>query len=196
MDFSNAFGGIGSLISGGMGMGASPYSAGMKPLKDYSQQAIDYQNPFYKGGTDAIPKYTNWLDTMKDPSQFINNTMNSYQQSPFAKFQQQQSMRAANNSASANGLLGSTPMQMQAQQNAQNISSQDMQQWLQNVLGVNSQYGQGQQGMVGMGQNSANNMSSIMSQLAQLMSGAQYGQQAGSNQDMGNIIGGLMSLML
>jgi len=59
-------------------------------------------------------------------------------------------MRAANNIGSATGMTGSTPMMQQAQQNAQNISSGDMQNWLSQVLGINNQYGQGEAGLMGM----------------------------------------------
>jgi hypothetical protein len=133
---------------------------------------------------------------MSNPSGFINKLMGGYQESPFAKFQQQQGIRAAQNMGSASGLTGSTPLTQFAQQNAQNISSQDMNQWLQNVLGVNAQYGAGLGNLMSGGQGAANNISSLLSQLGVLMGQGAYGQRAGENQDRSNMIGGLLKLFM
>ena len=95
--------------------------------------------------------------------------MGQYQQSPWARYQQQQAMRMANNMGSATGLTGSTPLQLQAQQNAANISSQDMNNWLQNVLGINTQYGQGQQNLMAGGQGAANALTSLYGDMGERM---------------------------
>lgn len=184
-------GGFSQLLSGIFGNSGAPFQAGMDQLQKYYGQAQGYQNPFYNAGTQAIPQYQNWVNTMKDPSSFINNLMGHYQESPWAQYQQQQAQRANTNMASASGLIGSTPWQLQGQQNAQNISSQDMNQWLQNVLGINTQYGAGLGNQVGIGQNAANNISNMLTQLANSMAQGAYGEQAGENQDQSNIVGGI-----
>lgn len=187
-------GGMGSLISGLMGNSSSPYDAAMGPYSQYMGQASGVQNPFLQAGQGAIGNYQNWLQGMQNPSGFINNIMGQYQQSPWAQYQQQQAVRSGQNAASASGLTGSTPFAQQLQQNASNISSQDMNNWLQNVLGINTQYGAGQQNLMGMGQNAANSLSGIYGNEAQGMGNLAYGQQMGQNQDFGNILGGLGSL--
>src|SRR6188768_1887555 len=103
-----------------------PYQKASDTLSQYMPQAQSYLNPFLQAGQSAIPNFQNWLQNMKDPSSFIKNLMGQYQQSPFAQFQQEQAMRAAQNMGSASGLTGSTPLTQFAQQNARNISSQDM----------------------------------------------------------------------
>jgi len=207
MDSRMLGGGLGAGLGGGIGSGlaglfgglfgdsGSPYEDAMKQYEKWANQAAGYQNPFFNAGKGAIPRFNQYLNRMKDPSQFINNLMGGYQESPFAKFQQQQGMRAAENLGSASGLTGSTPLQMQAQQNAQNISSQDMNQWLQNVLGVNTQYGQGLGGLMQGGQNAANAMTNLYGNLGQQMGEAAYGRRAGQLQDRSNIFGGLFSLL-
>lgn len=197
MQFGNqAQGGLGQLFGGLFGNSGAPYGDAMKQFENYFGQARNAQNPFYQAGVGAIPQYQDWLGKMKDPTSFINTIMGNYQESPFAKFQQQQGIRAAQNFGSASGLTGSTPLMMQAQQNAQNISSQDMNQWLQNVLGVNTQYGQGVGNLMSGGQGAANNISNLLSQLGVLMGQGAYGQRAGQNQDTSNIIGGLLKLFI
>lgn len=187
-------GGLAQLFGGLFGDSGKPYEDAMGQFKKYFGQAQNAQNPFYQAGTGAIPQYQDWLGKMKDPSKFINDTMGQYKESPWAKFQTQQGTRAANNAGSASGLIGSTPLGQANADYAQNISSQDMQSWLGNVLGINNQYGQGQNNLMQGGQQSANQISNLLSQLGQLMGQGAYGQRAGENQDRNNIFGGIGKL--
>ena len=107
---SQAQGGLGQLFGGLFGNSGAPFSDAMKQFQNYYGQAQGYQNPFYQAGTGAIPQYQEWLQGMQNPSGFINNLMSKYQESPFAKFQQQQGVRTAQNMGSASGLTGSTPL--------------------------------------------------------------------------------------
>lgn len=191
---AGAMGGLGGLLGGLFGNSGAPYEDAMKQYQQWANQAQGVQNPFLQAGQGAIGDYQNWLGGMKDPSGFINNIMGQYQQSPYAKYLQNQSMRAGQNAASASGMMGSTPMMEQMQQNAGNIASGDMNQWLQNVLGINSQYGAGQAGLMGMGQNAANALTNMYGQMGQQMGQAAYGQRAGQNQDLSNMIGGGLQL--
>ena len=187
--------GVGNILSGMLIDQGAPYQAAMGPYQQYMGQGANVQNPFLQAGQGAIGNYQNWLSGMQNPSGFMNNLMGQYQQSPWAKYQQQQSMRAGNNAASAGGLIGSTPFAQQMQQNSANISSQDMNNWLQNVLGINTQYGAGQQNLMGMGQNAANALTGLYGQEAQGMGNLAAGQQAGQNQNMADEISGWMSLL-
>lgn len=194
MNPSMMFGGLGGMLGGLFGGSGDPYSAAMDQYKQYEQKAAGIQNPFIQAGTGAIPQYQQWLDKMRDPQAFINNTMSQYQQSPWAHFQTDQAMRANNNMGSAAGLIGSTPWQQQGQQYARDISSQDMNQWLGNVMGVNSQYGQGVGNMMGMGQHAADQMTDFYKNMGGMMGQGAYGQQQGQQQDMWNTIGGIAQI--
>jgi hypothetical protein len=186
--------GLGGLLGGLFGDSGAPYDAAMDQYQQWGNKAQNVQNPFLQAGQGGINNYQNWLQGQQNPSQFINNLMGQYQQSPWAKYQQQQAMRMANNMGSASGLTGSTPLQLQAQQNASNISSQDMNQWLQNVLGINTQYGQGQQNLVQGGQGAANALTNMYGDMGKNMGEAAYGKEAGNQNDMWNLIGGGLQL--
>lgn len=190
-----ALGGLGGLFGGLFGHSDAPYNAAMQQYQNYGNQAQRVQQPYMNAGQGAIGNYQQWLQGQQNPSEFINHLMGQYQESPYAQYQQQQSMRAGQNAASASGLTGSTPLMQQLQQNAGNISSQDQNQWLNNVLGINSQYGQGQQQLMQGGQNSANALSNLYSQMGQQMGDAAYGQEAGKKQDRWNMLGGIGSLI-
>lgn len=185
---SQMFGsGLGNLFGGLFGNSGKPYDK----YNEYMQQAQQAQQPYANAGQSAIGDYQRWLQSQQDPSKFINDQMKNYQTSDYAQNLQQQSMNAGQNAASASGLMGSTPLMQQMQSNAGQIASQDQNQWLQNVLGVNTQYGQGQQNLMTGGQNAANSLSNIYNQMGQ---GA-YGQQAGKQQDFFNTLGGGIGLL-
>jgi len=187
----NEFGnGFAQFFGGLTGDSGSPYEKGQEAYQPYFDKAANAQQPYAQAGQQALGNYQNWLQGQQDPSAFINHLMGGYQESPWAKYQQQQGMRSLQNQGSANGLLGSTPMQLQAQQNAQGISSSDMQNWLGNVLGINSNYGAGQQALIQGGQGAANSLSNLYNTGGENMAGFGYGQRAGQQQDQSNILGG------
>lgn len=188
---SSGFGGLFPLIGDFFSNPGKPYGDASKELARYFPQQQGYLNPFLKAGQGAIPDFQNWLKSMQNPSGFINNLMGSYQESPYAHYQQDQAMRSAQNMGSASGLTGSTPLTQFAQQNARDISSQDMNQWLQNVLGINSQYGAGQMGLMGQGMQAGNAMSQMLGDYARNQAMLKYGQGAANQGRWGNIIGGI-----
>ncbi len=187
--------GMGSLLGGLWGDSNKPYDKAMEQYQRYGQMAQQQQQPYMQAGRQAIPQYQDWLQGQKDPTAFINNLMGGYQESPYANYLQQQSMRAGENFGSANGLTGSTPLMQQLQQNAHNIASQDQNQWLSNVLGINQQYGQGQQNLMSGGQGAANNLSNLYSHLGEQMANGAFGSETGRQQDRGDIFGGLGSIL-
>lgn len=199
MDFETAYtpqllSGLGGIAGGLFGNSDAPYDAAMKQYREYIGNAENMQKPYYDAGVGAIPQYQDWLSHMKNPSGFVNSLMGGYQESPYAKYMQQQSMRAGQNAASASGLMGSTPLMMGLQQNAADISSQDMQSWLKNVLGINTEYGQGQQNLMQGGRESANALTNLYGDYGRTMGDAAYGRQAGRNQDFSNMLGGGLQL--
>lgn len=182
------------FLGGLFGDSGAPYKDAMGQYEKWANKAQGVQNPFLNMGTSAIPKFNQWLSGMKDPSGFINKLMGGYQESPFAKYEQEQAMRAAQNMGSASGLTGSTPLTQFAQQNASNISSQDLQNWLSRVLGINTEYGSGLQGQISGGQNAANALTGMYGDMGRQMGAAAYGQEAGRQQDSNNMWGGLFNL--
>jgi len=190
MSGNNPGSGLASFFGGMFGDSGAPFGDAMKQFRKYYDQSRQTQNPFYNAGMGGMENFQKWLGGMQDPGGFINKLMGGYQESPWAKNLQNQSMRAGTNAASANGTAGSTPFAMQMQQNANNISSEDQQKWLQNALGINSQYGAGQQSLMSGGQHAGD----IMSMLAQAMGGQMgsgaFGQKFGEGQNFWNMING------
>jgi hypothetical protein len=196
MGGGNSGSGLAGFLGGLFGDSGAPYEDAMNQYREWANKAQGAQNPFLQAGTGAIPQFQEWLQGQKDPSGFINNLMGKYQESPWAKYQQDQAMRAAQNMGSATGLTGSTPLTQFAQQQAGNISSQDMQNWLQRVLGINSQYGAGQQSLMQGGQNAANALTNMYGDMGRQMGEASAYKRAGEQYDTRNMWGGLFNMGL
>lgn len=191
---ADLFSSMASLAGGLFGSGDDAYKDMMKQASAYADKAASYQNPFYDAGTAAIPQYQDWLSGMSDPSAFINNLMGGYSASPYSQYEQEQAIRAANNMGSASGLTGSTPMQLQAQENAANIANKDMEQWLAHVLGINTQYGQGLSTEIGRGQQSANQLSNIYGSLGNLAAGGAYNADMAKQKQLSDILSGIFGI--
>lgn len=187
--------GLGGLFGGLFGDSGKPYDKAMEQYQQWANKAQGVQQPYLDAGTNAIGSYQDWLKGMQDPSKFINNLMGQYQQSPYTTYLQQQAQNAGVNAASASGLTGSTPFMQQQQQNATNIAQQGLDSWLQNVLGINTQYGQGQQNLMTGGQGAANALTGLYNNMGQQMGEAAYGKEAGKKQDFWNTIGGGLGLI-
>lgn len=187
--------GLGGLLGGLFGDSGKPYDKAMEQYQQWMNQAQGVQQPYLDAGKQGMGNYQDWLTGMKDPSKFINGLMQNYQASPYTQFLQQQAQNAGINAGSASGLTGSSALAQQMQQNAGNIAQQGMDSWLQNVLGINSQYGQGQQNLMGVGQNAANSLTNMYNQMGQNMGQAAYGKEAGKQNDLWNTIGGGLSML-
>ena len=83
---------------------------------------------------------------------------------------------------------------MQAQQNANNLSGEDMNQWLQNVLGINTAYGGALKDQVGVGQGAANQLTDVSKNAATNAGQAAYGQAQGQQNDQNAIWAGIAKM--
>lgn len=189
---SSMFGsGLGGLLGGMFGDSGKPYDKAMEQYQKFMQMGQGVQQPYLDAGKQGLGNYQEWLQGQKDPAAFMNKMMGQYQDSPYTSYLQQQAQNAGINAGSANGTMGSSALAQQMQQNAGNIAQQGMDSWLQNVLGINTQYGQGQKNLVDTGQNSANSLMNMYNQMSQQMGDAAYGKEAGKKSDFWNTLGGI-----
>lgn len=197
-DLSNFFSGgqQGAYNSLAQGLGNLPST-----LNQYNQQGQAYLNPYYQYGTQSLPQYNNFLNTMQQ--QMNGNWMQNYQQSPYAKYLTNTGLNSMNNAAAATGTLGSGANQQQNAQLASQIAGQDMQNYFNNMqsqnqmymggLGnlMNMGYGSGM-GMAGMNMGYGEDIASILAQQAQANANSQSAGGQGKDSAIGGLIGGLL----
>ena len=187
---SGQFGsGLGGFLGGMFGDSGKPYDKAMEQYQKYMQQAQGVQQPYLDAGKQGLGNYQDWLDKQKDPTKFMNDLMGNYKESDYAHGLQQQAMNAGNNADSAGGMVGSSALMQQQMQNAGQIASGDMNQWLQNVLGINTQYGEGQKDLKNGGQSSANALTDMYNNMCKQMGEQSYNKEQSKQNNMWNTIG-------
>ncbi len=192
--------GLGQALGGALGLGfmQNPSDAANPYFDQMEGRISPYLNPYIQAGTNALSTLqTQFGNLLNNPGQMFNNMGQNFQQSPGYNWQLNQGLGAANQAASAGGMLGSPMHQQQAQTVAQGLANQDYYNWMNQVQGM---YGQGLQGMQGIQNNgltaSTTMANAIMNQLlAQAKMAGEGVKQTNENKGsgMGSIIGGLGS---
>lgn len=150
--------------------GGGKQAASQQREQGYNQ-ANQYMDPYYQGGLEdyntyrgdinkmgqQLDQYGNpadyqWRNAGLSPNDLYNQWMGDYTESPQAQYEQQAAMQAANNGASASGMMGSGAYFKALQQNSADISARDQQRYFDNMMGTANMQGnwinnfQGQQG--------------------------------------------------
>lgn len=136
----------------------------MSAANPYFDRAYGLYDPYQQQGQAAYNQLNPQLGQMSsDPAAFLENLMKSYTASRGYGMKRDEMLRAAGNSAAAGGMRGSPSDMQNEAQLTDMLMGEDMQQWLQNVLGIQ---GAGMQGL-----------------------GHFYDTGAGATSDMANILG-------
>jgi len=99
-----------------------------------------YYDPYINEGREAGSRLKGEYGKMLDPTSFIDEIMKHYETSKGAQNEQKELGRGIGATAAAGGFAGTPEHQKEYGQMASDIMSKDMQQYLQNALGV---YGSG-----------------------------------------------------
>lgn len=135
-----------------LGGGADPNKAAQQYMSQIPGMEHDIYDPYISQGQGAYGVMSPQFQSMsQDPSAFINQLMGQYEPSKGYQLQRDEALRAAGNTAAAGGMRGSMQDIEGESGLAARLQGQDMQQWLNNVLGVQSQGLQGEQGLYGTG---------------------------------------------
>ena len=173
------------MIFGGGG-GGNPADAGMGYLNRIPEEVGRYYQPFISSGQEA-EKITNPIygQMSQNPQDFLNNIMRGYNPSEGYNFQRGQLENELRNTAAMGGFVGTPYHQQQQGQAIQGLLSQDMQQYLNNILGIQSGGLQGQENRIGRGYNASTGYGNIIgSNLAQQGGLAMQGAAHEQMQDM------------
>lgn len=120
-----------------------------QPFIDSGKQAADVANPIY--GRMA-----------QDPSEFLNAIMRNYSPSEGYKFKEKNLTQAAQNAAAQGGYAGTPYSQLEQTDLVNGLLGGDMQQFLQNILGIQGGGLQGQENRIGRGYEASGGLANIL----------------------------------
>jgi hypothetical protein len=192
---------------------AAPARGHLEPVPGYGRQAYE---PYIAQGREVDPglrqrydRYANlapegqYAQMANDPTGLIDALMGKYKESPFFQRKRDQQLSAARSSAAQGGYAG-TPFDQERQMElADIIASGDMQQWLDNALGVQTRGMAGQQhladsglagleGISGRGYGASNALADYLGSAAGQRAGLEAGSVMGKNQGSQGLLNALM----
>ena len=174
---------------------SKPYQDAQNTYNQYAQKVFGYLDPYNQAGQKGLGNWQAMLQKMSDPQAFVNNILSGYKMSPAAQMQLQQGQNAISNAASASGMLGSSAFGGNMAQYAEGLTANDMQNYLNNILGVNRDVLGGYRDISGMGlqaggqeANYANQQAAANANLAYDQSQAGLANQQGMWGDVGDFI--------
>lgn len=161
-----------------------PKSEANKYLNQIPDVEKSYYNPFIQGGQQAgnvlSGAYGNMLN---DPTEFINNILAKYKESPGAQYQSGLLTKGIANTAAAGGYAGTPEAQREYAETAQNVMSGDMQQFLQNALGVYGTGLSGEQDFYNKGFTASGSLADAIASVLGSQGGLAFNQATQSNMD-------------
>lgn len=186
------FDSISNLLSGGArNDAAAGYDQANQYLDPYRQQGTQDYNA-YRGyvqqqGQNLQP-YQHAGDWQygqinQSPVDYYNQIMSGYNESPQAKYEQEQAIRASNAGGAASGMLGSGAQAKALQEHAADVSARDQQRFFGNVTGAN----QMQMGYLGNLNNRQDQFNAMQQYLTNLgYGGSQISGQNAVNKGLSN----------
>lgn len=196
--------GLGTALGGLFGLSGegqkNPADSAMPYLNQIPGKVSPYYDPFINAGKNSMGTTGGIYDEMsKNPGDYYNKLASGYKESPGYQRRLNEALQAGTNAQAAGGMAGSNQHQEMNMNLANDIAGKDFNDYLSQVLGIN-QFGlQGEENATNRGFNASTGLANLLgSNLAQ-QGGLAFQGQAGQNQanaaNMGNIFGGLGTLM-
>ena len=152
-----SLGGLGGLVSGGLGL-MSAFGSGRRGNENPGGQALgmlnrnpaighQYYDPFIQQGQEAgnqlFPIQNQFAGIQQqmgnNPTGFLDQLMSQYKPSEGYKYREKNLMQGAHNTAASGGFAGTEGDVRNRSELVNSLMGQDMQQFLQNVLGIQGQ---------------------------------------------------------
>lgn len=172
----------------GGGKRHDPYKAAA-PWLEKQRQTLQ---PYVQQGQRVGGLYEGTAGQMaQNPQDYLNQLMQSYQESPAFERQRNDALGAMQNSAAAGGMVGSPADQQSQGQLASSLASEDMQKWLSQVLGIQGTGMNAQQDIYGKGYGAAGGIANTFGSNA----GLAFNQAQQKNQAAQDRLTGILKLL-
>lgn len=186
----------GASLLGNMMSNSGDDGAGAQALLQQAHQmGKDTFDPYINRGHAAQDRASGQYNRMSEnPMDFLNQITEGYSPSEGYRFREKHALNAARNSAAAGGISGTYNDQLGQADLVNGLLGQDMQQWLQNVLGVQGMGLQGLENEAGRGFGASQSLADLLGNIAGSQAGLSYNRDQASSNSLGNIIGGIGGL--
>lgn len=172
---------------------ADPSAEANQYLDRIAPMEKGYYNPYIQKGNDAYDSISGSLGKMSsDPVAFLEELMKSYTPSRGYNLRRDEALRSAGNTAAAGGMRGSINDIDTESRLTDSLMGEDMQQWLQNVLGIQKEGMGGEQHIFDTGYDATRNLTSDLSNVLGTQGSLAYQGAASKNQSHSDLLSGLM----
>lgn len=172
--------------------GKNPAEAAAPYLDQIPGIANQYYSPYTQQGQQAYntlqPQFSN-MST--DPAAFLEHIMQNYEPSRGYQLKRDEGLRTASNTAAAGGMRGSMQDIGNESRLDDYLMSDDMQQWLQNVLGIQGAGMQGEQGFYNTGYDATKNLESDLANAMAQKANLEFYGQKDRNQSNNDLFSGI-----
>ena len=156
------------------GGGKDPSKAAMPYLDQIPGVGEKYYNPFINRGAGAGDILSGEYGRMLDPSKFMDDIMSKYKMSEGAQYQRDQLGKGIGETAAAGGYAGNPEHQREYGEMADKIMSGDMQQYLQNALGIHKGGLEGEEGFYDKGFQASGSLADMIGSMLGSKAGLAY----------------------
>lgn len=173
-------------------------------LDQITEQDKSYYDPYLQRGTAAYNTMDPILQNMsKDPASYLQRVMDQYSSSPMYQGQKNEAMNVLGKAAASGGYQGNLGSLANQTGLEASLKGPAMQDWFNNVLGVQQQGLGGQMDIYGKGYGAAENMASDISNVLGTKGSLEFQNQRNQQQTkndimssiagMGGMFGGMLS---
>jgi hypothetical protein len=165
------------------------YDQAGNEIQNYWNQSKGFLQPYNDAGTNQIPKFNNAIDKLLNPAELQNEWANSYEMSPYATQLQDSATASGLDSASQQGLLGSSAALNNVQTTSGNIMRSDRSSFMKELLDKYIQGISASQNLVNTGFNAGSTLTGGALQTGQNLGAAKLGAANAPGELLGKMIG-------
>jgi len=181
---------IGGLFGGGKKNAASAAMPYLERVPEYGYNAY---NPFINKGKQAEEQlYPMYSQFASNPTDYLNQVMSQYEPSKGYQYREGRNLRAAHNTAAAGGYAGTPNDEENRTQMVNALMNEDMQQFLQNVLGIQGAGLSGLENRVEHGYGASGSLADYLGGAQGQMGSAAFGGAASRNANKSAMINSLI----
>jgi len=173
--------------------GKNPADSAMPYLNQIPGMEKQYYDPFINQGREAGNTLSPQFNQMSsNPADFLESIMSKYQPSRSYQLRNEEALQSAGNTAAAGGMRGSLSDIKNSSRISDALLGQDMQQWLQNVMGIQQQGEQGLGHQFDTGYDASKSLSGDLSNVLGEQAGLAFQGQSNQNKSRSDALSGIL----